>query len=90
MESFRLADLEASRGDAQVQAWAEQHYGERRKQLLRKALPCPICGTAAESLSWFWFTSSWDSWAHLAGRAGWVSFCDRDRCRVDFFVEIEN
>jgi hypothetical protein len=61
--------LEASRGDAPVQAWAEQHHGERRQQLLRKARPCPICGAAAENLAWFWFTSSWDSWAHLAGRA---------------------
>jgi hypothetical protein len=83
-------DLEALRGDAEVQAWAEQYYGERRTELLRAARPCPICGASAESLAWFWFTSSRDSWEHLAGRAGWVSFCDRDRCEVGFFVDFMN
>jgi hypothetical protein len=85
-QSFPLTHLEASRSDAKLQA----KQGERPARLLDQAHPCPVCGTAPDELAWFWFCSPFETWEMLCGRAGWVSFCDRDERQVDFFLEEMN
>lgn len=84
--SFPLADLQASRVDEVLQ----EAHGKAPALLRHSGRPCPVCGAPAAELSWFWFESPACTWEMLCGRAGWVSFCDRDQRQVDFVLEMMN
>jgi hypothetical protein len=46
---------------------------------------CPICGTPANQLAWFFFATPVETWEVLMGRAGWMTVCDKCHLQVDFF-----
>jgi len=83
---FSLADLQASRTNQVLQ----EGHGKVPASLIRARRSCPVCGAHPAELSWFWFESPAWTWEMLCGRAGWVSFCDRDLRQVDFIVEMMN
>ncbi|RMH13535.1 MAG: ADP-ribosylglycohydrolase family protein [Gammaproteobacteria bacterium] len=97
----RLND--ATSGKDQIQAWQdivrcfgntmdtlsnEETVEQANKRLIMRASPCSTCGTKPADLKWFFYKSPQDSWDHLAGRAGWMTACERCRCVVDFFCEM--
>lgn len=84
--SFPLDDLQASRADESLQA----AHGKAPASLISAGRPCPVCSAPAAKLSWFWFESPAPTWEMLCGRAGWVSFCDRDQRQVEFVLEMMN
>jgi hypothetical protein len=81
--AFPPTELRASRTDQALQ----MRRGKAPESLRAGARSCPACGAGAAELSWFWYESSAWTWEMLCGRAGWVSFCDRDDRQVQFFLE---
>jgi hypothetical protein len=59
-------------------AAARDRYGAR-------AQSCK-CGKKADELRWFYFSTPAATWAHLAGRAGWMTYCETCKREVDFFL----
>jgi|GEM_PF-2428342 len=51
---------------------------------------CPICGKSPTELTWFYISSSPESWRMLVGRAGWQSVCDDCKIQVNFFLTTMN
>jgi hypothetical protein len=60
---------------------------EAKKKFLHQALPCPLCKTPPEELSWVYLVIP--DWAckDAEEREGWVTICDRCKLQVDFFIE---
>lgn len=60
---------------------------EAKKKFLPQALPCPLCKTPPEELSWVYLVIP--PWACKGEhkREGWVTICDRCKLQIDFFVE---
>jgi HEAT repeat protein len=55
-----------------------------------KAHNCPICGKAANDLSWFFFYTSPETWQASGGTAGWMTVCDDCHIQVDYFGGINS
>jgi hypothetical protein len=83
-----MADVLASRADGELQA--RHGHEEAKRELLPSAAECPGCGRESGDLDWFWFSSPPETWRGLCGRAGWMTFCDGCRRRVEFFLTIMN
>ena len=82
-DRFPNKDLQASRDDLELQS--DYDFIEFKDEILKDASPCPTCGSSAESLTWFWFSSPKWTWRSLCGRSGWVSYCDKCKAQVDFY-----
>jgi hypothetical protein len=75
-----LPEVIQARFDGRLQARWREAVAEGR---LLSSRSCPECGAGPDELSWFWFETPRASWDHHAGRAGAMSFCDRDCREVD-------
>jgi bacterioferritin-associated ferredoxin len=85
-QHFPWDEVNAARNNKDLQS---QHpVGGTASTRFRAGSRCPKCKRPADQLSWFYFTSSPESWDSLAGRAGWMSVCDKCNNQVDFFMEI--
>jgi hypothetical protein len=53
---------------------------------LMQALPCPVCKTPPEQLSWIYVViSPWIS-KEAEGKEGWATICDRCKLQINFFA----
>jgi hypothetical protein len=60
---------------------------EAKKRFLEQAVPCPLCKTPPERLSWVYLViPAWAS-KDAEQNKGWVTICDRCKLQVDFFAE---
>lgn len=53
-------------------------------------LSCPKCRKKSEDLDWFEFSSSKESWANLAGCAGYYCFCSDCEQKIETFITVIN
>lgn len=60
---------------------------EAKKKFLPQALPCPLCKTPPEELSWVYLVIPQWACKDAEEREGWVTICDRCKLQVDFFIE---
>lgn len=59
---------------------------EAKERFLMQALPCPVCKTPPEQLSWIYLViSPWIS-KDAEGKEGWVTTCDRCKLQINFFA----
>src|SRR5207248_10572544 len=75
-----LPEVIQARFDGRIQS---RHKAEVEAGRELSSAKCPECGAGPGELNWFWFSTPPASWDHLAGRAGAMSFCDRDCREVD-------
>ena len=87
-EYFPWEDVMASRSRKPGQG--QRSVEEGKGKHLKKAVPCPICDTPADRLSWVYLVTPEWTWQTVCGKAGWITVCNRCRLQVDFFVEIMN
>lgn len=86
---FPWEDVEASRNNARLQK--RHRMSPQMRDIIRaRAVRCPQCGTAPESLSWFFFESPPFTWADLCGTSGWMAVCDRCQIQVNYFETLLN
>lgn len=61
--------------------------GEAKGRYLQQALPCPLCKTPPEQLSWVYLViPKWAS-KDAEEKEGWLTICDRCKLQIDFFAE---
>ena len=58
-----------------------------KKKFLQKAMPCPLCKTLPEQLSWVFLVIPQWACKNLDEQEGWVTICDRCKLQIDFFVQ---
>lgn len=58
-----------------------------KEKFLQQALPCPLCKTPPEQLSWVFLVIPQWACKNLDEQEGWVTICDRCRLQIDFFVQ---
>jgi hypothetical protein len=58
-----------------------------KEKYLEQAIPCPLCKTPPEQLSWVYMVIP--EWACKSAEQneGWVTICDRCKIQIDFFLE---
>jgi phage FluMu protein Com len=82
-EMYSWDQVERCRLDRNLQ---QEHSLDRNRYPYAK--PCPRCGTLAQALTWFYFSSPEQDWRALAGRAGWMIVCDVCHIQADLIVEM--
>jgi hypothetical protein len=73
------------RGDSHISV--SPSVEEAKEKFLPQALPCPICKTSPEELSWVYLVIPEWACKDAEEREGWVTICDRCKLQVDFFIE---
>lgn len=59
---------------------------DAKERFLMQTLPCPVCETPPEQLSWIYLViSPWTS-KEAEGKEGWVTICDRCKLQINFFA----
>jgi hypothetical protein len=59
---------------------------EAKEQFLHQALPCPLCKTPPEQLSWVYLViPQWAS-KDTEEKEGWLTICDRCKLQINFFA----
>jgi len=60
---------------------------QAKRRFLRQALPCPLCKTPPEKLSWIYLViPPWAS-KNAEEKEGWLTICDRCKLQIDFFAK---
>lgn len=70
----------------------EYHRGlpsveQAKERYLDQAMPCPLCKTPPEQLSWVYMVIPQWACKDAEQNEGWVTICDRCKIQIDFFVE---
>lgn len=60
---------------------------EAKEQFLQQAIPCPLCKTPPEQLSWVYLVIPQWACKDAEETEGWVTICDRCKLQIDFFVK---
>ena len=58
-----------------------------KEQFLEQAMPCPLCKTPPEQLSWVYMVIPQWACKDAEQHEGWVTICDRCKIQIDFFSE---
>lgn len=58
-----------------------------KKKFLRHAMPCPLCKTPPEHLSWVYLVIPQWACKGLDEKEGWVTICDGCKLQINFFGE---
>ena len=58
-----------------------------KEKFLEQAMPCPLCKTPPEQLSWVYMVIPEWACKHAEQHEGWVTICDRCKIQIDFFSE---
>ena len=58
-----------------------------KEKFLGQAMPCPLCKTPPEQLSWVYMVIPEWACKDAEQNEGWVTICDRCKIQIDFFVE---
>jgi hypothetical protein len=62
---------------------------QAKKCFLPLAIPCPLCKTPPEALSWVYLVIPRWACKNTAEHKGWVTVCDQCKVQINFFVEKE-
>ena len=62
---------------------------QAKKRFLPRAIPCPLCKTPPEKLSWVYRVIPEWACKDAAEQKGWVTICDTCKLQIDFFVAKE-
>lgn len=60
---------------------------EAKKKYLQQAIPCPLCKTPPEELTWVYLVIPRWACKNADENEGWITICDRCKLQIDFFVE---
>ena len=60
---------------------------EAKEKFLQYAIPCPLCKTPPEQLSWVYMVIPQWACKDAEQHEGWVTICDRCKIQIDFFSE---
>lgn len=58
-----------------------------KEKFLEQAMPCPLCKTPPEQLSWVYMVIPKWACKDAEQNEGWVTICDRCKIQIDFFLE---
>jgi hypothetical protein len=58
-----------------------------KEKFLEQAMPCPLCKTPPEQLSWVYMVIPQWACKDAEQNEGWVTICDRCKIQIDFFLE---
>lgn len=58
-----------------------------KEKFLEQAMPCPLCKTPPEQLSWVYMVIPQWACKSAEQNEGWVTICDRCKIQIDFFLE---
>lgn len=58
-----------------------------KEKFLEQAIPCPLCKTPPEQLSWVYMVIPEWVCKDATQKKGWVTICDRCKIQIDFFVD---
>jgi hypothetical protein len=59
---------------------------QAKKKFLEQAMPCPLCKTPPEQLSWVYMVIPQWACKDTDQNEGWVTICDRCKIQIDFFL----
>jgi hypothetical protein len=62
---------------------------QAKKCFLPLAIPCPLCKTPPEALSWVYLVIPGWACKNAVRHKGWVTVCDQCKVQINFFVEKE-
>lgn len=60
---------------------------EAKQKFLQQAVPCPLCKTPPEQLTWVYLVIPQWACNDAEQNEGWVTICDRCKLQVDFFAQ---
>jgi hypothetical protein len=60
---------------------------EAKEKFIQHAMPCPLCKTPPEQLSWVYMVIPQWACKDAEQNEGWVTICDRCKIQIDFFVQ---
>jgi len=60
---------------------------EAKERFLQQAMPCPLCKTPPEQLSWVYLVIPQWACKDAEETGGWMTICDRCKLQIDFFVK---
>jgi hypothetical protein len=58
-----------------------------KEKFLEQAMPCPLCKTPPEQLSWVYMVIPQWACKDAEQHEGWVTICDLCKIQIDFFSE---
>ena len=58
-----------------------------KEKFLDQAMPCPLCKTPPEQLSWVYMVIPQWACKDAEQNEGWVTICDRCKIQIDFFMQ---